>query len=162
VQKWAAHLGADGFKIGIGWRGAASIPGRSFSLSALTAISRIGNVRLISLQKDAAADEIAASGAVVENLGAGFDAGPDGFLDSVAVMESLDLVITPDTSLAHLAGALGRPCWVALKYVPDWRWFLGRDDSPWYPQLRLFRQPAPGDWAGVFAQMQAQLHVHLS
>jgi len=99
----------------------------------------------------------------VEDLGDDFDAGPDSFLDSAAVMESLDLVITADTALAHLAGALGRPAWVALRYVPDWRWFLGRADSPWYPQMRLFRQPAPGDWTAVVAEMEAQLRaVHLS
>jgi len=162
VKKWAAQIGAQGFRIGICWRSAASIAGRSFPLSALAPICAIKGVRLISLQKDAGADEIAASGVEIENLGAAFDAGPDGFLDSAAVMQALDLVITADTSLAHLAGALGRPCWIALKYVPDWRWFLGRADSPWYPQLRLFRQTAPADWTCVFADMETQLRVHLS
>ncbi len=157
AERWAARLGRDGFKIGVSWRGAATIPGRSFPLAALASISRLPNVRLISLQKDAGAEEIAASGAVVEKLGEDFDAGPDAFLDSAAVMENLDLVITLDSAAAHLAGALGRPCWVALKQVPDWRWFLGRADSPWYPQMRLFRQPAPGDWTSLFAGMEAQL-----
>jgi tetratricopeptide (TPR) repeat protein len=162
VKDWAARIGADGFKIGICWEGAPSIAGRSFPLAALAPISQIENVRLISLQKDGAA-EIAAAGLRVEDLGDDFDMGRDGFLDSAAVMESLDLVITADTALAHLAGALGRPAWVALRYVPDWRWFLGRSDSPWYPQLRLFRQPAPGDWTAVVAEMEAQLRaVHLS
>lgn len=73
-------------------------------------------------------------------------------------MQSLDLVISADTAIAHLAGALGRPVWVALKHVPDWRWLLDRADTPWYPTMRLFRQPAPGDWAGVFADMAAALH----
>ncbi len=77
--------------------------------------------------------------------------------DSAAVMESLDLVITADTALAHLAGALGRPVWLALKYASDWRWLLEREDSPWYPSMRLFRQNAPGDWAGVFAGVEAAL-----
>ena len=70
----------------------------------------------------------------------GLDEGPDGFLDTAAVMANLDLVITSDTSIAHLAGALGRPVWVALRLVPDWRWMLDRADSPWYPTMRLFRQ----------------------
>ena len=86
-----------------------------------------------------------------------FDDGPDAFLDTAAIMRTCDLVITADTAPAHLAGALGVPAWVALKHVPDWRWFLGRADSPWYPSLRLFRQPATGDWASVFEAMEAEL-----
>jgi ADP-heptose:LPS heptosyltransferase len=72
-------------------------------------------------------------------------------------MQSLDLVITLDSALAHLAGALNRPVWVVLKQVPDWRWFLGRGDSPWYPGMRLFRQEQEGDWASVFARMESQV-----
>jgi hypothetical protein len=74
-------------------------------------------------------------------------------------MESLDLIITSDTAIAHLAGALGRPVWVALKFVPDWRWFLNRSDSPWYPTMRLFRQTSVGDWYGVFTEIQKQLEA---
>ena len=80
----------------------------------------------------------------VETLGEEFDAGPDAFLDTAAVMKICDLVITSDTSVAHLAGALGAPTWVALKRVPDWRWMLDRSDSPWYPTMRLFRQSVRG------------------
>jgi len=72
-------------------------------------------------------------------------------------MQSLDLVITSDTSIAHLAGGLGIPVWVALAFVPEWRWLLERDDSPWYPTMRLFRQPQPGDWRGLFAEMRTAL-----
>jgi ADP-heptose:LPS heptosyltransferase len=93
----------------------------------------------------------------VETLGDDFDGGPDAFIDTAAVMECLDLVITADTAAAHLAGALGRPTWVALKHMPDWRWLLDRADSPWYPTIRLFRQPKPGDWTSVFAAMEAEL-----
>jgi hypothetical protein len=92
----------------------------------------------------------------------GFDDGPDAFLDSAAMMENIDLVISSDTALAHLAGALGIETWLALKYVPEWRWFLGRNDSPWYPSLRLFRQKMPGDWTPVFAQMEAVLRERLA
>jgi hypothetical protein len=93
---------------------------------------------------------------VVENF-AGFDDGPAAFPDSAAILENCDLVISCDTALAHLAGALGVPNWVALKYVPDWRWFLNRSDTPWYPNTRLFRQLSPGGWGGVFRAMKAEL-----
>ncbi len=86
-----------------------------------------------------------------------FDDGPDAFVDTAAMMMNCELVISADSSPAHVAGALGVPCWVALKQACDWRWFTGRDDTPWYPSLRLFRQAAPGDWAGVFARITAAL-----
>jgi ADP-heptose:LPS heptosyltransferase len=73
-----------------------------------------------------------------------------------------DLVITSDTAVAHLAGALGVETWVALKHVPDWRWMLDREDSPWYPGMRLFRQQRDGDWDGVFARMRAALRARQS
>jgi hypothetical protein len=76
-------------------------------------------------------------------------------------MKCCDLVITSDTSIAHLAGALGARTWVPLQFVPDWRWFLDREDSPWYPTMRLFRQTAPGDWHDVFARMAERLAAEL-
>jgi hypothetical protein len=93
----------------------------------------------------------------VEVPGDGFDDGPDAFDDSAALLESLDLVIAPDTSINHLAGALGRPAWLALNHVPDWRWMLDRSDSPWYPSVRLFRQERIDDWDTVFAAMAEAL-----
>ena len=96
-------------------------------------------------------------GMTVETLGPDFDAGPDAFVDTAAVMKCLDLVVTSDTSIPHLAGALGVPTWVALSHVPDWRFMRDRPDSPWYPTMRLFRQPARGDWASVFAEICAAL-----
>ena len=93
----------------------------------------------------------------VTTLGDDFDAGSDAFLDTAAVAMHLDLVITSDTAIAHLAGALGRPVWVALRHVPDWRWMLDRDDLPWYPTARLFRQRRPGDWDDVAERMAAAL-----
>ncbi|MBV9064022.1 MAG: glycosyltransferase, partial [Alphaproteobacteria bacterium] len=76
---------------------------------------------------------------------------------TAAVMESLDLVVTSDTAIAHLAGTLGRPTWIALRPVPEWRWLLDRSDSPWYPSVRLFRQSRPGQWAPVFREMAVAL-----
>ncbi|MCP3689369.1 MAG: glycosyltransferase family 9 protein, partial [Gammaproteobacteria bacterium] len=85
----------------------------------------------------------------------------DAFLDSAAVMMNCDLIITSDTAIAHLAGALGCPTWVALKHIPDWRWLLERSDSPWYPGMTLYRQHERGDWPGVFKRMQSDLQEFL-
>ncbi len=90
-----------------------------------------------------------------------FDCDGDAFIDTAAVMMNLDLVITCDTSLAHLAGALGRPVWVALRHVPEWRWMLDRDDTPWYPTMRLFRQTQRGDWDGVFVRIAEAVRANL-
>ncbi len=93
----------------------------------------------------------------VETLGADFDAGGDAFVDAAAAMTCLDLVVTCDTSIAHLAGALACPVWVALKVDAEWRWLTERADSPWYPTMRLFRQSRRGDWAGVFESMAREV-----
>jgi ADP-heptose:LPS heptosyltransferase len=89
------------------------------------------------------------------------DNGPDAFIDTAAAMNGLDLIITSDTSIAHLAGALGRPTWVALQHVPDWRWLLDREDSPWYPTLRLFRQPQRDEWTQAFARIEQELKRYM-
>ncbi len=161
VERWRRRLGDDGPRIGICWQGNRSLVdvGRSFPLAALAVLARRPGTRLVSLQKGPGVDQLAAlpDGMTVESLGEDFDSGPDAFLDSAAVMQSLDLVITSDTAVAHLAGALARPVWVALKQVPDWRWLLGRSTSPWYPTMTLFRQKQRGDWAGVFQAMAERL-----
>ncbi|WP_210332598.1 tetratricopeptide repeat protein [Methylosinus sp. H3A] len=162
VRKWKARLGGQGFKIGIAWQGskAGKIDnGRSFALAEFLAISRLPNVRLISLQKNEGVEQLREllEGMTVETLGDDYDADDDAFADSVAVMESLDLVISCDTSIAHLAGALARPVWLAVKYVPDWRWMLDRTDSPWYPTMRLFRQQTRDDWRSVFSDIESAL-----
>jgi len=83
------------------------------------------------------------------------------FMDTAALMMNLDLIVTSDTAIPHLAGALGLPVWVALPAVPDWRWLCTREDSPWYPGMRLFRQRQRGDWQSVFAAIQAALRDHV-
>jgi ADP-heptose:LPS heptosyltransferase len=87
------------------------------------------------------------------SLGDELDSGPDAFLDTAAILANLDLVISCDTSVAHLAGALGAPVWVALHAGSEWRWLRERGDSPWYPSMRLFRQSVPGDWRDVVSDM---------
>jgi Flp pilus assembly protein TadD len=159
VARWRARLGEHGFRIGIVWQGNPSRredAGRSIRLDHYLPLGSVPRVRLISLQKDDGVEQLA-GGMAVESLGADFDSGPDGFIDTAAVMMSLDLVITSDTAVAHLAGALGRPVWVALRAVPDWRFLLGRDDSPWYPAMRLFRQTVRDEWTPVFAAMKDAL-----
>jgi tetratricopeptide (TPR) repeat protein len=158
VAAWRERLGPAGFKIGIAWQGSRHRidVGRSAPLAMFARLAGVPGVRLISLQKN---DEIGSPQSDIPTLERlrGFDEGPQAFLDSAAVMVHLDLVITTDTALAHLAGALGRATWLALKHVPDWRWLQDRSDSPWYPGMRLFRQPRPGDWEPVFAAIHAEL-----
>ena len=113
------------------------------------------DVRLISLQKGDGEKQLGAlpAGMRVETLGDDWKT----FADTAAIMKSLDLVITTDTVIANLAGALGVPTWVAIQYVPDWKWMADRADSPWYPTMRLFRQKTDGDWQTVFADIKAAL-----
>ena len=144
VSRWAEWLSArPGFRVGIVWRGNPDPrvdKGRSFPLAALAPLA-MPDVRLIALQKGPGEAEVEAlAGAfAVERPGPDFDAGPDAFADTAALIMNLDLVVTADTAVAHLAGALGRPCWVVLKPNPDWRWLSDRSDSPLYPDMRLFR-----------------------
>lgn len=162
VAMWRERLRGDGFKVGIAWRGSShsrSDHSRAAPLSAFAPLAAVSGVRLISLQKNFGAEQLrrTPNGLRVETLGDDFDAGPHAFVDAAAVVENLDLVVTIDTSIAHLAGALGKPVWIAIKHVPEWRWLLGREDSPWYPSARLFRQARRGDWDDVFARMASAL-----
>ena len=159
MARWRARLGEHGFRVGIAWQGNPSRredTGRSIRLEHFLPLASVPGVRLISLQKDTGADQLAPA-MPVETLGDDFDQGRDGFIDTAAVMMNLDLVITSDTAIPHLAGALGRPVWVALRAVPDWRFMLERPDSPWYPTMRLFRQTTRDDWASVFAAIKDAL-----
>jgi hypothetical protein len=161
VAQWREKIGSEGFRIGVCWRGAGGVMdrGRSYPLKLLAGIAALPGVRLISLQKGEGLEQLddLPAGMKVETLGDDFDNGPDAFLDTIAVMEALDLVIGSDTSISHLAGALARPAWMATKKVPEWRWLLHRSDSVWYPTLRLFRQERIGDWPSVFAAMEKEL-----
>jgi hypothetical protein len=160
--KWQHHLKDDGFKIAICWQGNSTARldiGRSFPVVLFAEIARVNGVRLISLQKNDGIEQLRAlpRDITIEVLPEDFDSDENAFLDSAAVMTCVDLVITSDTSLAHLAGALGVKTWVPLKYVPDWRWLLERNDSPWYPSLKLYRQKTMGDWVSVFKDIENDL-----
>lgn len=159
---WRARLGGggQGKRVGLVWAG-ASRPGmavahamdvrRSLPAASLAALADIPGVRFVSLQKD-------------QPLPPGLpmaDPMPDcaDFDDTAAVVAGLDLVIAVDTAVAHLAGGLGRPVWLLSRFDMCWRWLHGRSDSPWYPGLRLYRQPAPGDWGPVLAEVAADLRA---
>lgn len=162
VESWRDRLPQGGFRIGIVWQGKAGTSvdkGRSYALQHLAPVARIPGVTLISLQKGYGLDQLdnLPDGMKVVTLGPDFDEGEGAFLDTAAVMAHMDLIISSDTSVAHLAGALGRHVWVPLKLSPDWRWMLEREDCPWYPTMRLFRQREVGDWPKVFDRIAGEV-----
>lgn len=158
VAKWRNRIGDSGFRIGINWQGNPSgkiDEGRSAPLKHFLRFARVPSVRLISMQKNHGLDQLkdVPEDIKIELLGDDFDTGKDAFLDTLAVLANLDLVVTTDTSLVHVAGGFGVPVFVALKEHPDWRWMFDRDDSPWYPTARLFRQTEFNVWDDVFERM---------
>jgi tetratricopeptide (TPR) repeat protein len=161
-ETWLRRIGVEDFKIGVVWQGNPNPEAdraRSIPLTALAPLAEIAGVRLISLQKGLGEEQLAnlPPSMRVETLGDDFDAGDDAFVDTAAAMTCLDLIVTCDTSIAHLAGALAVPVWVALKSDAEWRWMTERADSPWYPTMRLFRQTRRGVWADVFEAMAGEL-----
>ncbi|WP_448191864.1 tetratricopeptide repeat protein [Azospirillum sp. sgz301742] len=156
VAEWRARLG-DGLKVGLVWAGNpghANDRNRSLPLGGLAPLLRTSGVRFFSLQKDPRPGDRD----ILADLGV-IDLGPDldDFADTAAALTALDLLVTVDTSVAHLAGALGRPVWLLLPFLPDWRWMMDRSDSPWYPTMRLFRQSRRGDWAPVVERVAEAL-----
>jgi Glycosyltransferase family 9 (heptosyltransferase) len=162
VAHWATRLAlvcpAGYRRIGLAWAGRpehGNDRNRSLSLSDLSSIGGFDNVSIVSLQKGGGA---AGLGSIFWRAPV-FNAGPecDTFIDTAAAISCLDLVITVDTAVAHLAGALGKPCWIMLPYAPDWRWLQARTDTPWYPNTRLFRQTEYGNWKTVIAEVTQAL-----
>jgi len=161
IAKWAACIPADGLRVGLVWKGNPdfendadrSLPG----LDTLLPLATLPGIALISLQKGAGESEALRppAGFTLTHLGTDIQ----DFSDTAAIVASLDLVICVDTAVAHLAGAMAKRCWVLLPYYKtDWRWLVGRPDTPWYPGImRLFRQPAMGDWSSVIADVKEQL-----
>ncbi|HEY2411231.1 MAG TPA: tetratricopeptide repeat protein [Pirellulaceae bacterium] len=174
VAHWRHHLkDFRGFRIGINWHGRAGTHTsrrRDIPLNLYQLLAQIPGVRFISIQKGAGQNELADASrysaaarhqAEIADLG-DFDTTHGAFMDTAAIMNNLDLIITSDTSIAHLAGALGLPTWTILPFAPDWRWLLRRSDTPWYPTMRLFRQKSLGDWEGAFSEIQNALRQLLS
>jgi hypothetical protein len=157
-DKWHKHIGEQGFKIAICWQGNNKSEidiGRSFSVELFKTISKINNIRLISLQKNRLErDTSNLNNLHIEELPSDFDTVNGAFMDSAAIMKNVDLVITCDTALTHLAGALGVRTFLLLQHVPDWRWGINTGDCVWYPNHQLFRQKTRGDWISVFEDIK--------
>lgn len=161
IASWQARLQKaqrTGLRVGLVWAGRPEHKNdrnRSASLAALAPLAEVAHTTFISMQKGSGEEELL-------NAPEGFDILPCGplledFSDTAGLVANLDLIITVDTSVAHLAGAMGKPVWLMVPFSPDWRWLLDRQDSPWYPSMRLFRQPSQDDWASVIQQIKTAL-----
>ena len=166
VEQWRGRFSRSHFNVGIVWGGRPTGPNevlslqhRSCQLEHFRPLAEVSGVALYGLQKGPPAAQVdqLPERFLVSNLADQFD----DLAETAAAIESLDLVISIDTSVAHLAGAMGRPVWVLLKSDADWRWLLDRQDSPWYPSMRLFRQSRPGDWNEVFSRVTDELRNHV-
>ena len=163
VEHWRRELesfavAGSGLNVGIAWQGRVTRKGdpyRSLPLKHFAALAQVPNVRLFSLQVGPGAKQLAAASFPIIDIGSRFD--PNSLEDLAAVLMNLDLIVTVDTAVAHLAGAMGVPAWVALHIAPCWRWMEGRSDNPWYPTLRIFRQKSVGNWEEVFAKIAHEL-----
>jgi hypothetical protein len=145
-------------KVGLAWAGNKAHKNdrhRSIELSTLAPLGEVPHVSFISLQKGEPAKQATRAPAGITLFDWSNELGD--FADTATLIANLDLIISVDTAVAHLAGAMGKPVWTLLPFVPDWRWLLEREDSPWYPTMRLFRQSAPGDWSGVITRVVGAL-----
>ncbi len=165
IEKWKERLAQfPGLKIGIAWQGNPKYKRdrfRSISLPEFAPLAEVSGMTWISLQKGPGQEQLRngsrPSSLEIVDLGNDVDEAAGAFMDTAAILKNLDLLITSDTALPHLAGAFGVPTWLAVAHSPDWRWQLTGTTSPWYPNMRLFRQPAIGDWHSVFTAMRDEL-----
>ena len=156
LAAWRHRLGEHTRRrVGLAWWGSQHISRRSLPIETLAPILSLPDLEFHALQKEIPAAHRAFMSAHSELLDHSADLGD--FADTAALISLLDLVVTIDTSVAHLAGALGKPVWIMLQHTADWRWLLDRKDSPWYPTARLFRQKKPGDWQGVVGNVARAL-----
>lgn len=167
VDTWRTTLASDKtFKIGICWRGDAAHGDHKFMpISYFARLADIPGITVYSLQKNEPTSDLKpaqqAHGTRIQQFEGDFDGTNGRFMDTAAVMKNLDLIITVDTSIAHLAGGLGVPTWLVLPFPAEWRWLEERTDSPWYPTMRLFRQKKYGEWQDVYDQLAAALQEHI-
>jgi tetratricopeptide (TPR) repeat protein len=163
VQHWREKLHAvGGFRIGVNWHGRSGRGAhrqRDVPSDCIARLAEVPGLTLVNLQRGELRQELArrCDPQTLVDLGADIDGQHGAFMDTAAIMMNLDLVISSDTSIPHLAGALGVPVWLALPFAPNWRWLRLRTDCPWYPTMRLFRQPASGNWNTVFAAIHTEL-----
>ena len=162
IAAWRERVGDEGFRIGVTWQGNPVHPSdrfRSIDPSVFAPSAALPDVRLISLQAIHGLDKLESlpPEVAIESFGDAIARNPEGFAEVAALVENLDLVITVNSAIAHLVGALGRPVWVSLRAQPEWRWMERRSDSPWYPTMRLFRQSDPLAWDEVYAAMAREL-----
>lgn len=162
IASTKALIGGDGLKVGLCWQGNKEYVGdhdRSMALSTLAPLLNIQDVHFYSLQKGEGAQQILQlpSAMSIEDIGSRLDCGHDAFVETAAFMTHLDLVISTDTSIPHLAGAMGRPVWLLLSASPEWRWFREGEASPWYPSMKLFRRDAGEHWGGLLERVAAAL-----
>ncbi len=159
MKKWRAKIPANSkLNVGLTWAGNPELRrdyNRSCSFDDLSHLLNIPDINFYSLQKGEAFYQILNNPEGIKVLD--YTDELNDFADTAALIQNLDLVISVDTAVAHLAGALGRPVWTLLPFVPDWRWMLDREDSPWYPTMRLFRQPSIGDWKSVIERVKDEL-----
>jgi hypothetical protein len=158
ARNWNLRLGSKHRpRVGLAWSGRPAHPNDRNRSTSFECLARLLDVdaTFVSLQKEVRPDDAPAVSSRSDLLQ--FADELRTFADTAAIISNLDLVISVDTSVAHLAGALAKPVWVLLPFFPEWRWLLDRDDSPWYPTARLFRQNAPGDWPEVIGRVVVEL-----
>jgi tetratricopeptide (TPR) repeat protein len=161
IERWREGLAGSGIRVGLCWQGDPNHERdriRSLPLAAFAPMSAVAGVRLLSLQAVHGLDQLdhLPAGMRVESLGLD-NAAADGLAEAAAIIMNLDLVVTADTAIAHLAGALAVPVWTAIRFESEWRWLLERGDTPWYPTMRLFRQTRMADWTDVVGRMTDEL-----
>lgn len=174
VEEWKQKLGTDTkFKVGICWQGNSKystpflrsvVAAKSIALKQLAPLGSVENITFYSLQKENGVDQLSQLPEQFKlvTFDDTFDQDNGRFMDTAAVIKNLDLVITIDTSICHLAAAIGTPVWTFIPEPPDWRWLLNRTDTPWYPNMRLFRQKKSGDWESVIAEVATELSLHIA